>query len=68
MIKLGEYNNQMMEKYGLTGERWREGHVACPKCEPEVAMLERVGMTLTTHPPKIKVRCPKCSLESYKIV
>jgi len=68
MIRLDEYNNQMMEKLGLAGAQWREGDVACPKCEPEVTMQERVGVILTSNPPKIRVRCPECKLESYKIV
>jgi len=68
MKTLAEHNSQMMEKYGLEGRKWRESDVLCPKCEPAVVMHEQVGVILTTNPPKIKVRCSKCSLESYKIV
>jgi DNA-directed RNA polymerase subunit M/transcription elongation factor TFIIS len=68
MIKLYEHNSQMMSQYGLEGQLWKTGDVACPKCEQEVAMLEQVGVLLTSNPPKIKVKCPECKLESYKIV
>ena len=68
MIKLDEYNKQVMETYELEPVRWRKGVLACPKCEVEVAMLEQVGVILTSHPPKVKVRCPECKLESYKII
>lgn len=68
MKRLDEYNSQMMSQYGLEGQPWTTGDVACPKCEQEVAMLEQVGVTLTSHPPKVRVRCPECKLESYKII
>ncbi len=68
MIKLDEYNSQMMSRYGLEGQQWKEGDVACPRCEEEVPMLEQVAVTHTSHPPKKKVRCPKCELISYKII
>jgi len=74
VLKLDEYNNQMMSEYGLEGKQWRKGGVNCPACakaekEPAlIEMLEQVGIVLTSHPPKVKVRCPECKLESYKIV
>lgn len=76
MKRLPEHNSEMFEKYGLrtmnvaglSGVKWCTSDVACPKCEEEVAMMQKVDMILTTYPPKVKVRCPKCKLEAYKIV
>jgi hypothetical protein len=74
MLKLDEYNSQKMEEYGLTGAKWRLSGVNCPACakaekEPAlIEMIEQVGVVLTSNPPKVKVRCKKCKLESYKII
>ena len=68
MLTLAEHNSQMMKKYGIEGRTWRASDVTCPKCEGEVVMLEQVGVTHTTNPPKKKVKCPECKIESYKII
>ena len=69
MVKsLEEHNNLMQKEHGLEGRKWREAGVTCPKCVPAVIMLGQVGAILTSHPPKIRVRCPECKLEGYKII
>ncbi len=74
MIKLDEYNSQKMFEYGLAGKQWLKGGVNCPACAKAekgpalVEMLEQVGVILTSNPPKVRVRCPECKLESYKII
>ena len=68
MKNLREHNKEMMEKYGLEGRKWKLGDVTCPVCDSGEPMLEQVGVVHTTHPPKVRVKCPECKVESYKIV
>lgn len=73
MMTLAEHNKEMMEQYGLEGQRWRPVGVSCPKCaeqEPpkEVELIGQVGIVLTSHPPKQRVRCPECGMESFKVL
>jgi len=73
MKTLYEHNTEMNEKYGLAPRKWKGAGVLCPMCakaesKKEVEMLQQIDIVHTQNPPRVKVRCPECKVESYKIL
>lgn len=69
MKSLEEHNDQMRNHYGLVGKSWQTSKdVHCSQCGPEVPVHEQLDIVHTSHPPRIRVRCPECKLESWKII
>lgn len=74
MKTLTEHNQKMQKGYGVKEAIWRQSGVLCPssvhkgKDRPSVEMVEQVGVVHTHHPPSMKVRCPDCGYEDFKII
>jgi DNA-directed RNA polymerase subunit RPC12/RpoP len=68
LLSLDEHNSNAW----ATQTRWfsnepRPNGIACPKCGNEL-MDSNPMATLTSHPAKKNVHCPKCEYKGYRIV
>jgi len=68
LTSLDEHNsNAWSTQVDLYSDEPRPNGIACPECGNEL-MDSNPMMTLTSHPAKKDVHCPKCEYKGYRIV
>jgi DNA-directed RNA polymerase subunit RPC12/RpoP len=68
LVSLDEHNsNAWSTQVNMYSGEPRPNGIACPECGNEL-MDTNPMMTLTSHPAKKDVHCPKCEYKGYRIV
>ena len=68
LVSLDEHNsNAWSTQVNMYSDDPRRNGIACPECGNEL-MDTNPMMTLTSHPAKKNVHCPKCEYKGYRIV